>query len=344
MWSALVPKSGDGAPSHLACCNSCQRSRGDSQDQVHAVPSKPASTSHPHLPSKKQRIPRPAGTESSILPSGVGLTCGTSASSRPCLHGQSIHLLSLVSHRPPGPQAQKSHCPVSASTPSRALFMPRAPRKALSEGSILSPAESRASSSPWSLCPAGHAAAQAPCRSPGRLRVPQPGTPPECAAGWPSPEGTRRRSVEPRRLWQSGTAAPSSAFSPHDAEWRVGGFSLHCKSLLIRVLQCCLEGKQPPWRESKGVQNSTCTFSCPRQVLELAPGEPGSVDKAKASLADCLAGSRSHPFPFSCTCFWHRKPWLSSLFKPGKQEERRRRQREEGFQVCGGWLAAEGEL
>lgn len=272
------------------------------QDQAHAVPSKPASTSHPHLPSKKQRMPRPAGTRNSVLPSGVG----TSASSRPCLHSQSIHPLSVVSHRPAGPQAQKSHCPVSVSTPSRALFMPRAPRKAPSEGSVLSPSESRASSSPWSLCPAGHAATQAPCRSPSRLRVPQPGTPPECAAGRLSLEGMRRRRVEPRRLWQSGTAAPSSALNPHDAEWRVGGFSLHCKSLLIRVLQCCLEGKQPPWRESKGVQNSTRNFSCPRQVLELALGEPGSVDKAKASLADRLAGSRSHPFPFSCTCFWHR--------------------------------------
>lgn len=143
-------------------------------------------------------------------------------------------------------------------------------------------------------------------RLPGRLRVPEPGTDPEHAVRWPSPEGTSRGTVEPKQLKQSGTAAPSSALSPHAAEWRVGGFSLHCKSLLIRVLQCCLEGKQPLWRESKGVQNSTCSFSCPRQVLELAPGEPGSVDKAKASQADSLAGSRNHPFLFSCACLWHR--------------------------------------
>lgn len=181
---------------------------------------------------------------------------------------------------------------------------------------------------------------------PGRSRaqVPEPGTDPEQAVRQPSPEGTSRRSAEPKQLKQSGTAAPSSALSPHAAEWRVGGFSLHCKSFLIRVLQCCLEGKQPLWRESRGVQKNTGTFSCPRQVLELAPGEPGSVDKAKASLAGSLAGGRNHPFPFSCACFWHRQPRLSSLFKPGKREERRRRQREEGFQVCGGWLAAKQEL
>lgn len=55
MWSALVSKSGDGAPSHLACLNFCQPSVGDSQDQAHTVPSEPASTSHPHFPSKKAK-------------------------------------------------------------------------------------------------------------------------------------------------------------------------------------------------------------------------------------------------------------------------------------------------
>ena len=134
-------------------------------------------------------------------------------------------------------------------------------------------------------------------------RVPEPGADPDRAA---RAEGAGGRTVEPQQRTQSGTAAPSSALSPHAAEWRVGGFSLHCKSLLIRVLQCCFEGKQPLWRESKGVQNSTGTFSCPRQVLEPAPGEPGFVDKAEASLAGSLAGSRTHPFPFASACLWHR--------------------------------------
>lgn len=78
------------------------------------------------------------------------------------------------------------------------------------------------------------------------------------------------------------------------------------------MLQCCLEGKQPLWK-AKGVQSSTGTFSCPRQVLELALGELGSVDTAKASLGDALAGSSSHPFPFSCACLWQTQPQLSSL-------------------------------
>lgn len=63
--------------------------------------------------------------------------------------------------------------------------------------------------------------------------VPEPQADPELAVKWPRLEGTDRRTVEPEQLKQSGTAAPSSALSPHAAEWRVGGFSLHCKSLLI---------------------------------------------------------------------------------------------------------------
>lgn len=65
----------------------------------------------------------------------------------------------------------------------------------------------------------------------------------------------------------------------------------------------------------------------------MAPGGSGFIYKGKDSLEDSLSLNRSCPFPFSHPCLRHSMPWLGSFFKPGKLEEGRRRQREEGFQV-----------
>lgn len=84
MWSALVSKSGDGAPSHPACFNFCQPSVGTAKPKhtlsLQTQPPPAVLVS----PARKQSMPRPEGTGSGVLPCGAGRTCATSESSLWC--------------------------------------------------------------------------------------------------------------------------------------------------------------------------------------------------------------------------------------------------------------------
>lgn len=56
MVSTEFPSLGSGPYPHLACLKFCWPSvGGDSQDKAYTDPSKPASITHPHFPSKKTK-------------------------------------------------------------------------------------------------------------------------------------------------------------------------------------------------------------------------------------------------------------------------------------------------